>query len=202
MEKQNNKKVNAWKILTFLILFVLPLGSVVFLTKGRTHRRTAISELKDKGGVAEFQAHSLHDEMVSSDFFHGKVAVVNFLSANNEKAKKQADRIAMLHQSFDDTKDVLFLSFISMDSSINLIQKANKLGIKDHEQWFLLGTEEKEWRHYSHDVFKIENPENGLVLLDTSLTIRHYYDIFSDPEMGRLVEHITVVIPQQKRRGF
>ena len=202
MEKKKNTNVYLKAALTFLVLFVLPLGSVYFLTKGRDYRRDAIAELGDHGKVASFEAMNQRGLPISPETLRSKVAVVNFLSENREAAKDQADRIAMVHQSFDDTEDVLFLSFTLADSSVNLLDRAKALGITDHEQWFLLGASGDKLDWLQKEVFKLEKPDNGVALVDTSLTVRRHYDLSDNPAMGRLVEHISIVIPKQKRRGL
>ena len=205
MENQApEKKKNVFLIsgLVFLVLFVLPLGSIYFLNSGLQYRKTSVSELSDLGKVGDFNLNNQNNLPVSPAMLRGRVAVVNFFSENDSIAKFQADRIANVHQNYNDVEDVLFLSFIHSDTSINLINAASSLGITDHKQWYLLSTQGNQWKDISTNNFKIPNIENGVALVDTSMTIRKIYDLNSNPEMGRLVEQIAIVIPKQKRRGM
>ena len=186
--------------MVFAVLFIMPIGSLYYLYMGRTHSRTAVAELEKLGKVSGFQCKNQQNEPISPEVLHGKVTVVNFLPNDLAAARPLADRIAKVHQSFDETEDVVFLSFIQMDSSKTLLETATQLGIKDHKQWYLLGTSATEWNHLSKDVYHLQNPEIGVAMVDTSLTIRKLYDINDNVQMGRMVEHIAKVVPKQKRR--
>lgn len=184
----------------FAVLFILPIGSVFYLYKGRAHSRTAVAELEQLGKVGDFQTKNQESKPISPQLLHGKVTVVNFLPTDFDKAKPLADRISKVHQSFDETDDVLFLSFIQDDSTKTLLERATQLGIEDHQQWFLLGVSSDEWTRLSSQVYHLPDPLTGVAMADTSLTIRKLYDINNNQQMGRMVEHIAKVVPKQKRR--
>lgn len=186
--------------MAFAVLFLLPFGSLYYLYMGRTHSRTAVAELEVLGQVSGFQLKNQQNEPISPEGLHGKVTVVNFLPNDPAVAKSLADRIWKVHQSFDDTEDVIFLSFIEIDSAKTLLQTATQLGIEDHKQWYLLGTSATEWHHLAKDVYRLPDPLTGVAMADTSLTIRKLYDITNNQQMGRMVEHIAKVIPKQKRK--
>lgn len=186
--------------MAFAVLFLLPFGSLYYLYMGRTHSRTAVAELEVLGQVSGFQLKNQQNEPISPEGLHGKVTVVNFLPNDPAAAKPLADRIWKVHQSFDDTEDVIFLSFIEIDSTKTLLQTATQLGIEDHKQWYLLGTSATEWQHLAKDVYRLPDPLTGVAMADTSLTIRKLYDITNNQQMGRMVEHIAKVIPKQKRK--
>lgn len=201
MEKEKSTNIYVKVALTILVLFVLPLGSIYFLNEGRDYRRESISELEDMGKLNDFQVADQHNVNISPDVLRSRVAVVNFLPQDEKMAREQSERIGLIQQSFDDTEDVLFLSFIPEDTSKSLLERAKKLGINDQKQWHLIAAKENDWDKYSKGIFKLPG-EYGVALVDTSGTIRHHYDINSNPDMGRLVEHISIVIPKQKRRGL
>lgn len=196
----NKSKRTIITILVMVILFVLPAGSWLYLRRGLDYRKESMAELSDLGKVSGFQLKNQRNLLVTPEKIRSKVSVVHFLSADFEKNKEHTDRIAKVHQSFNDTEDVLFLSFVPADSTTKMLDLAISMGITDDKQWYLIGTDEAEWQRLANDVYKIPNPENDVVLVDTSLTIRKYYDINQNKDMGRLVEHIAIVIPEQKRR--
>ncbi len=190
----------AISVLVVVILFVLPGGSWLYLQRGLDYRKASLAELQDLGKTGDFQLKNQKNLMISPEMLRGRVSVINFLPEDKEMGKSLSERIAKVHQSFDDTEDVIFLSFMPADSSAQLLDIANSMGIKDDKQWFLIGTDNDEWQRLAKEVYKIPNPENGVALVDTSMTIRKYYDINANQDMGRLVEHISIVIPEQKRR--
>lgn len=187
----------------FAVLFIMPVVSLFYLYQGRAHSRTAVAELEKLGNLPGFNIKNQQNQPIDNKLLRGKVTVIDFLPKELEKAKSFADRISKLHQSFDDTDDVIFLSFIVADSSTTLLETASKLGIEDHRQWYLLGTNQANWDSLSNSIFS--NTKNvdanlGVAMADTSLQIRKYYDINDNKQMGRMVEHIAKVIPKQKRR--
>lgn len=201
---EENKKYSRKKVLVTIfvvfILFILPAGSWFYLQQGLDYRKKSMAELQELGKPGSFEHKNQKNVVVSPELLRGRVTVVNFLPEDRQKAKMLSDRIAKVHQSFDDTEDVIFLSFMPADTSQQMLDMANSLGIKDEKQWFLIGTNETEWQRIANEVYRIPNPEDGVALVDTSLMIRKYYDINLNQDMGRLVEHISIVIPQQKRR--
>lgn len=195
------KPVNKfWRAMAFSVLFLLPIGSLYYLYMGRTHSRKAVAELEQLGQVTGFELKNQLSQPISPAGLHGKVTVVQFLPKDLALAKPLADRMAKVHQSFDETDDVLFLSFIQADSAETLLQTATKLGIEDHKQWYLMGTTAEEWDRLSAQVYHLPNLETGVAMADTSLHIRKLYDINDNQQMGRMVEHIAKVIPKQKRK--
>ena len=199
-QKMNRTKRILISILVVAILFVLPAGSWFYLQRGLDYHKKSKAELQDLGKAGDFQLKNQKNIVISPEMIRGKVSVINFLPEDREAGKALTRRIAKLHHSFDDTEDVIFLSFMPADSSSQLLDIANSLGIVDDKQWFLIGAEKSEWERLAKEVYKISNPETGVALVDTSLTIRKYYDINVNTDMGRLVEHIAMTIPQQKRR--
>lgn len=189
-----------WRAVVFAVLFVMPFVSVYYLYTGRQHSRQAVAELEQLGSISGFKSKNQENLDIAPEDLHGKVTVVNFLPSEIQKAKPLAERIAKIHQNFDDTEDILFLSFIVNDSAQTLLQTASNLGIQDHKQWYLLGVTPEEWNHISKDIYHLTIPDQQVAMADTSLNIRKLYDINSNAQMGRMVEHISKVIPKQKRR--
>lgn len=188
--------------IVFTVLFIFPAIAWFALQAGLDHNRAAKSELKeDLGKVGTFQIKDQDNQLLSPQSIRGKVCVVQFLPSDPAQALPLADRIAKVYQSYDGVDDVAFLSIMPADSAKTLLETAKALGIKDPGQWHLLGTNgQDEWRQLAASVYKMPNPGSSVVLIDTSMTIRHYYDIHSNPEMGRLVEHIALLMPKQMRR--
>ncbi len=205
MENQiPEKKKNVYLIsgLVFIVLFILPLGSIYFLNSGLQYRKTSVAELGDLGKIGAFNLKNQNNLPITPELLKGRVTVVNFLSQNDSTAKYQADRIAKVHQNYNGVDDVVFISFIQNDSTKSLIDLASQMGIENNKQWHLLSTNDNQWEDFSFNAFKIPDNKTGVALVDTSLTVRRIYDISSNPEMGRLVEQIAIVMPKQKRRGL
>ena len=204
MEKEKALQ-RKWKIVlktifTMVVLFGLPAASWYFLSSGVKYRKERLAELSDLGKVGSFKVKNQSNLPVSPEIMKGRVSVVHFLPEDQVEAKNQTAQIARLHRSFDDTEDLIFLSFLPADSTTNLLGKAKELDIKDEKQWFLLGAKKEELNVLATNNFKIQDPATGVALVDTSLTVRRIYNIGSSEDLNLLVEHIAMVIPKQKRR--
>lgn len=185
--------------IVFTVLFIFPAIAWFSLQSGLDHHVKSKSELKQLGSVADFSAKDQSNALISPQALRGKVSVLNFLPADPAASKNLAERMAKVHQSYNETEDVNFVSFIPVDSTVTLLDRAIGLGIKDAAQWHLVGLPLDEWTRLSTNAFKLPDP-TSVTLVDTSMTVRNYYDVHSNPAMGRMVEHIALVLPKQKRR--
>ena len=183
-----------------VLLFVLPAVSWLYLRQGLDYRKKSLSELKDLGKAGNFELKNQKNVVVSPGLLRGKVTVVQFLPADPAEGKAKVERLAGIHENFDDTEDVVFLSFVPRDTTASLLDLARRLNIKDDNQWFLMYADSAELAGLTSSAYRPADPQHELTLVDTSLTIRKYYDIRQNAAMGRLVEHISIVIPEQKRR--
>ncbi len=201
MEENNSKPPKRWVGLAIagLVLVVLPLGAIYNLRLGISYRQKTTAELEDRGKLAAFNLKNQSNLLISPETFRGKVSVIQFLPGNIKEAKPMAERISLVKKSFDETEDIVFLSFFPADSSVNLLKTATDLGINDPKRWFLLAASPEEWSSLSKAILAGTDPANHIVMADTSLSIRKMYNIQNNPEMGRMIEHIAVVIPKQKR---
>jgi hypothetical protein len=196
--EQISRKLKIRYILFLIILFVLPALSLYFLNSGKNYRMQALQEMKEYGKVEDFQLKNQRGIDVSPQMFRGKVTVACLLPENPDSAAFYTERLSIIHESYDDTKDVIFLSFLNSSDSTNLLEKAKQLGITDHDQWWLLRSEDNEKARQLYHF-----PKEGqfqIALADTSLMVRKHYNIYDNRQMGRLVEHIALIIPEQPRR--
>lgn len=187
-------------IMVIALLFLFPALSWYYLQTGLNHRKKALSELNELGKVGPFQLKNQSNLIISNEGLKRKVTIVNFIPANKTIARNLTDRIAKVHQSFNEVDDVIFLSFTPADTSVQLIDMARELAIEDHKQWYLLGTTPEEWQRLATEAYKLPKVENSVALVDTSGTIRNYYDVNINQEMGKLVEQTVLILPKQKGR--
>jgi cytochrome oxidase Cu insertion factor (SCO1/SenC/PrrC family) len=199
-EEKRGPRQKFTTILVIALVLIFPALSWYYLQTGLNHRKKALSELKELGKAGDFQLKNQSNLLISSRNMKGKVSIVNFLPGDRAAAKTLADRIAKVQQSFDEVGDVVFLSFIPADTSVQLIDLAKELGIDDAGQWYLLGTNAGEWDRLAKEAYKMPDLQNSVALVDTTGTIRNYYDINANQEMGRLVEQTVLILPMQKRR--
>ena len=200
IENENSSRNPVKAILIFLVLFVLPAGALYFLNAGKNFRQDYLKDLSDMGKIAAFNLPNQDNQDINPALLKGKVSVVHFLTEDASTAKAEVERISKLHESFDDTEDVVFLSFLATDSTTSLREEAARLGIIDNKQWFLIGSGKTELERMAKENFHLADPYNTVALVDTALTVRNLYNIGQNEEMGRLVVHISMIVPKQKKR--
>ena len=202
MEENNQKGIR--RIirtgLVLIIIIALPALSVHYLKKGVDYRKKALSELKDLGKVGDFKLVNQRNLPVTPEVLKGKITVLQFLPTDAAAAQSAVGRMAKAQQGFSEVDDVLFLTILAADSTINLLDAAATLQIKDDKHWFLAAISEGQRRQLATAVFKMPAPESGVAIIDDKLTVRKLYDINSNPDMGRLIEHIAMIMPKQKRK--
>ncbi len=188
-------------LLAITLLFILPAGSWWYLSQGLDYRRDSLSEMKDFGPIGDFTGTDQVNRPFRMSEQHGKALVVQFLPPDRTEAAYRTERLGKVFESFQDTEDVLFLSIAPADSLLPSREQAIRLGIDDARRWRLLTFPDTSLERISTQVFGLADAaDQRLVLADTSLTMRRYYNIRENEDMGRLVEQIAIVIPKQRRR--
>jgi hypothetical protein len=199
-EKRNSKKI-IQVIGLFLFLVVLPGGSWLFLQRGENYQLDLRGELKELGRIESYAAVDQSQQERTEADLHGQVTVASFLKNEDAASEAVVKRLLQLHEQFDDRKDVFFLSHMAIDTSGSLYESGNEYGIKDTAQWRIVRSD------VSKSVFQL--PEEGgsdfshhVALIDTSGMVRKVYDTRLNPDMGRLIEHIAILMPiRKKKRG-
>ncbi len=185
--------------LTVVILFVLPGISWFYLKSGLDYHKQAKAELSDLGKVPSFSLPDQNNQTIDPASLSGKITVFQFLPSDIELAKQLINRLSKVHQSFNESDDVLFITVWRTDQTDQLLNYAVQLGIEDHKQWYLLGAS---GQHLSDLIsgFNLENAESSIILVDGETTVRKVYNINQDTEMGRLVEHVAILVPKKRSR--
>lgn len=193
----------------FLILVVLPAGSWFYLRSGLDYRIKAMESLKDYGKIPSFEWHTLSGEPLGHQDLHGKLVLAQFVSLGNEELKTAFGRqLGKLHEQFDERPDLLFLTFLTdADTSAAWQSFASAHELNDPSQVYFLATDPAVLDLVAREGFRLPlTPEQSLaespyfVFADTSLTMRHYYDVHNDADIRQLVAHIAMLLPQIKER--
>lgn len=185
-----------------LFLVILPAGSWFYLQSGFNHRKGALAELKEMGKVEGIDLMDQYGTRFTTADMQRRVVVAGFLPADAASQDKWAQRLSTLHEQFDDRDDICFLL---LADSANLSDPAAFLernALSDSLQWKLLLTGPEELAALASNSFYLPAGEAGqpnfqyLALADTARMVRRHYDILDNQQMGRLVEHITIVMPR------
>lgn len=194
----------AQTIVLLAVLIILPAGSWLYLRTGLDYRKNLKEELGDFGKIGNFELDVQNGKRISNEDIKGKVVVAHFLPPNKTEAKEIIqNRIFKVEDPFKDYKGVVFLSHFASESEVDLWKLSNELGLVNQKNWFLVGGNGAELENHLANTYRINN-KNGqsvygqVVITDTSHTIRNYYNIDSDAELGRLIEHIVLLTPEKE----
>lgn len=199
-EKRRLSLVQIAGLLLFLV--VLPAGSWFYLQSGFNHRKEALAELKELGKVDGIDLTDQYGLRFTTADMQQRVVVAGFLPADAASQDKWAQRLSTLHEQFDDRDDICFLLLADSASMPDPAAFLERNALADSLQWKLLRTGSEGLNALASNAFYLPAGEGGqpnfqfLALADTAKMVRRHYDILDNQQMGRLVEHITIVMPK------
>ena len=198
MTKQQNIPRSRTKTFQMLLLVgvivLFPLISFLVNMKGAQKGREFYGELKqDLGKFPDFSTKNFANEAVNSTSLKGETRIVSFATSASQTAVFETmhalSRTEQLQEGID---NMHFLLFDLTDDAQVLNTSAQTLTPNERSHWLLL-------RGDDGVRSKIKLPTDfSFALVDTSGTIRHFYDIRNADERRLLVEHIAVMPIRKK----
>ena len=209
------KKKNPWQaILLIGLLGILPVGSWIYMKKGFNYQKAAMAELKNYGELTPFLAKDIFNRNFGTDNVKENLVLLNYYN-DSPAAMQRMDLVEKLHEQFDDRQGVLFVN-IGMSASQELEEKYRLL---DSNQVYLIPSEDRAPFFLGRDVMMPLNAKaeqvdslhfqpidavslpdfNYFVLIDPKGTIRNYYPADNPRRIKRLVEHIALTMPREKK---
>jgi hypothetical protein len=201
MARQQNKTIRLIFVTVVLLfmLVVLPLGSWYYLQNGLDYRISTMSELKQYGLLPDLSYRTLDGKNLTTADLRGKVTVTNVLDWHNPTlADAYGTYLQRLHEQFNERADVYFL--IHTPDTTKARAFAQQYGLQDSTQCFFLSGTPTEIAalptnyHLSADALKTH-----FTLIDTKTMVRKHYDVRDEQQVKRLVEHLALLIPLQKK---
>lgn len=199
-EKRRLSLVQIAGLLFFLV--ILPAGSWFYLQSGFNHRKEALAELKELGKVGGIDLTDQFGTRFTTADMQKRVVVAGFLPAEAASREKWIQRLSVLHEQFDDRDDICFLILADSASMPDPAAFLERNALTDSLQWKLLLASGEELAALASNSFYLPAGEAGqpdfqyLALADTAQMVRRHYNILDNQQMGRLVEHITIVMPR------
>ena len=187
------KWINA--LLLFGMLIVTPALSWYYLKKGEQYQVNMRAELKDYGKTASFELPTLLD----ADTFNtatglaNKVAIVKVIEEKdwNQNADL-AFALGSLHTQFNERNDVIFLLHTALQDTGRVGAFLRKYKMADPAQVIVTTSNPNLIEGYHF-------PQAGMfAIVDTTGTIRRYYNYRDGNEIRRLTEHVTVLMHRDK----
>jgi len=226
MEGKRTTKTKAKRMIELaalaLTLIVLPIGTYLYTSKGWDYFQEMKGELHEYGQLPDFALEDQTGQVLEVEDVKGRIVVSSFMKAGAEKSDFLVSQVAKLYDQFKDTDVVVFLFYILNPESTtvaSLNNFAQASGLTDEEQCFFLTGDPSKMESVLANGYKwptdygkknreepyqlSSNSTEGesyypyVVLSDTSNVIRNYYSFEDNRAMGRLVEHIALMLPNR-----
>lgn len=210
-EEKKEKKLVVQFVMLMLLLAVTPIGTYFWMREGVDYRTERLAELKDYGQVGQFTSIDAKGMPFDTANIGGKMALVIFLPENRSKTKELITRIEMvehqMEEQLDQRKDMLFLFYTTTSSNLDTYAKG--LMAKENDKFVFVKVTATEMTRLKEEGYQTKQgkalgveSENMLVLADLKSTIRHYYNPMKNADMGKLVEHMAIILPQDKDKDI
>ncbi len=192
------------KAIQFLALGVLligaPLGSWYYLNMGYNERKAALDQLKDYGKYELIPTNDHQGRTITNDSLQQRFSVIGFTDKMTVEAPI-LKHTKILYDQFGKDGGIALLTYaIGADSmSLERYSKA-QLG-EEPGHWYILGVDAKRYDNERDKVLG-DSLKNGnyFALVDTTLTIRSYYDATDLRAVNELAKHIAMFIAPTKAR--
>jgi len=178
------------------ILIGLPLFAWYYLSKGTQMRKEAMSDLRPKAELSNFQT-SLEDESIFfSDSLLGKNWIVAIIGADSSRVK----HLNILNKIYIQTKEefsVNILTIVGLYPGEMLRDMSQLLGIPNSKNWLKSYMAANHVYPFSTEAFSIPEhlkDQDVILLLDRNGKIRNFYKLMDTDSVVDLVRHIPVFL--------
>lgn len=185
----------------FVILVALPAVSWIYLNNGLNWRKKAVAELASYGKIRG--AYILWPDGTKDDQLKSKVVVLHIFGENpdlTETNRKIIDTGEKLFNQFGQNYNFR-LAMIAEGGSSEFRSYAQTRPSADYATWVWTGGLGS-WRTIILNGYESFCLAEGVrpvpeyyALADTSGTIRRFYNALDDKQLGRMVEHIALLLP-------
>lgn len=191
------KKRN-WTQIGLLLLFLVgfPVISYYYLKSGYDYRVDAMRELQEYAPLPMAPPTDIWGDSLRTG---RDVVLLHFIDLENAD---QRDRIGKymgeIHEQFDGMERVQFWAAFEPVDSMQVKAFLENYSLRDPKQYRVMRRTD-----FTDDFDFLEagvTSKPFVMLSDTSGTIRNFYNLENGEELVRLVEHITYLMPPEKRR--
>ena len=194
----------------FLMLIALPAGSWYYLKTGMDYRIATMEELQELGQLTEFEIKTDSNTTLGYQDLIGNLVVAGFFSPEKSYlAAPYALNLQKLQDQFNDRERILFALHSLADGQGSLTDFAIQNNLAENPKVLLVDGAVNEITTLAENQYKLPLKGQGslvdnpyLVLLDTTLTIRNYYDVRETDQMKKMVEHITLIMPPSPKKDI
>lgn len=192
----------------FMVLIALPAGSYLYMKSGLSWRKKAQDELRIYGKV--FPAFVIYPDGAREDELKDKVCVIYFfgehpdLTPENKRALDVSERLCQqFGYKSNSMRDDFRLAMITLQGTTEFRSYAQKLPTAELVNWVWNGAMGS-WTTILSNGYEsfckdegIKPAQSYFALADADGTIRRFYDANDEKQIGRMVEHIAMLLPQK-----
>ena len=188
-------------VFLYLLLFGFPIASWYYLDSGLNYRKDAMAELNDLGPIPGFEITTQSGDQLTSEVLKKKIVIAGIVPMDNSSTQQAfGDFFKKLHAQFNERDDVAFVGHMLTENNADREQFINQYELNDPEQCHFLLTNttvgKKLYSQYHFPEGMDAKQSSFVALVDTSSTIRKYYNVLEMKERKRLVEHIAFILPR------
>lgn len=187
----------------FLVLIAFPAASWVYLQGGVNWRKKAVGELGSYGQIPQAYIH--WPDGVKEDRLDGKVVVAHLFGDKPDLTDDNRRIVDSCQRLFDQfgTSPHFRMIMIAEGGTAEFRSYTQKLPSYDHAVWVWLPAK-GQWPAILNNGFESYYVRNKLssypyyyALSDTAGVIRRFYNAMDEQEVGRMVEQISILLPQE-----
>jgi len=207
-EKVSDKRKAFIFVVLFVILVVLPAGSWFYLRGGLNWRKAAQAELQDYGKIRS--ASIIYADGTKENLLKEKICVLHFfgpspdLTLENRAILQTGERLVQQFGYKGGNEENYFrLVMIAEGGTAEFKTLAQTLPTANLVNWVWTGGMGS-WRTILANGYDAYCQKSGIqpaaeyfALSDTSGTIRRFYNALDEKEIGRMVEHIALLLPNK-----
>lgn len=188
------------------MLVGLPVGSLLYLQQGFDYRKTALDELaSDYGKMPDLNQYSLGYGTMTEPL-RGNLHLVGWIDTRREKVVEQyGTTLKQLYQQFGNSSAIQFTTFQLAPPDVGVARNfVDRFQLRDSvkvAEVVILQLDEVSFGQ-SVNAFGLSagsesSPQEAplVALVDSSLTIRHFYNLERTDDIQLLVKHMATIIP-------
>jgi len=217
----SNSKITIFAVLVILLGF--PLLSWYYLKQGLDYQKSTRAELMHYGELSNLQFTNLQGQAFNLDSLDQMMSVISFIGEDEAMNHKMFELQQKLQIQFGKNESLNFLivPLKKEKASVEYLSNAaEKYSLTNPVQHHFLSAKENFLQHWIGKEIKIPkgkeiktgdtpqwildednsgsiNNYHYFVLVDTTQTIRNYYNYNNFEEVQRMVEHIAIMLPKE-----
>ena len=191
------KKRN-WTQIGILLLFLVgfPVISYFYLKSGYDYRVDAMRELQEYAPLPMAPPADVWGDSLQAG---RDIVLLHFIDLENADQRDLIGKyMGEIHEQFDGVERVQFWAGFEPADSMQIKAFLDNYKLRDPKQYHVLDR-----AYFTDDFAFLEGGVTSkpfVMLSDTTGTIRNFYNLENGNELVRLVEHITYLMPPEKRK--